>query len=182
MSLTQEAPTQNARTSSCCTPAAAQGGPDDLPSAVDFRNDRRPHLSVNVRSIKASLPFYTALFGARPTKLRDDYAKWETENPPVNIALNEHPDSVSRNGHFGIEVKSVDAVQAYHQRLAGLRIEIEATERDVACCYSVQTKIWAADPDGNHWEVFVVTDQEADEGCHASCICFNPATGGCDWR
>jgi catechol 2,3-dioxygenase-like lactoylglutathione lyase family enzyme len=166
----------------CCGPGASPQVEQDLPSAVDFLNDRRPHISINVRSIRAALPFYTALFGARPTKLRDDYAKWESQSPPVNLALNEHPEAVSRNGHFGIEVKSTEAVQAYHERLKRLKVSIEATEQNVACCFSVQTKIWAADPDGNHWEVFVVTEQEADEGCQSACICYNPQTGGCDWR
>jgi catechol 2,3-dioxygenase-like lactoylglutathione lyase family enzyme len=153
----------------------------DIASAVEFKNERRPHLSINVKSLKASVPFYTALFGSRPTKLRSDYAKWETENPPVNLSLNEHPEAVSRNGHFGIEVKSTDAVQEYFHRLRKVKVEIEATEKNVACCYSVQTKIWATDPDSNHWEVFVVTEKEASEGCEATCICYNPDTGGCDW-
>jgi catechol 2,3-dioxygenase-like lactoylglutathione lyase family enzyme len=166
----------------CCDPGAPLQAEQNLPSAVNFQGDRRPHISINVRSIRAALPFYTALFGARPTKLRDDYAKWETETPPVNLALNEHPDAVSRNGHFGIEVKSMDAVMAYHERLKRLKVEVEATEQNVACCFSVQTKVWAADPDGNHWEVFVVTDNEAEEGCQSTCICYDPQTGGCNWK
>lgn len=168
--------------STCCAPPPAAETEQDLPSAIDFVHDRRPHLSINVNNLRASLPFYTALFGARPTKMRSDYAKWETETPPVNLSLNEHPGSASRNGHFGIEVKTVEQVQAYYERLRKLKVDIEATEKNVACCYSVQTKIWASDPDGNHWEIFVVTEAEADEGCEATCICYNSVTGGCDWK
>ncbi len=166
----------------CCTPPIALTVDQDLPSAVAFEHERRPHISINVNNLRASLPFYTALFGARPTKMREDYAKWETETPPVNLSLNEHPTLAGRNGHFGIEVKSVEQVQSYFGRLRNLQIDIKATEKDVACCFSVQTKIWASDPDGNHWEIFVVTEAEAEEGCEATCICYNPATGGCDWK
>jgi catechol 2,3-dioxygenase-like lactoylglutathione lyase family enzyme len=172
---------QERTASTCCGPGASLQEAQDLPSAADFPCDKRPHISINVRSIRAALPFYSALFGARPTKLRGDYAKWEMPSPPINLAINEHPEAASRNGHFGIEVKSTDAVQAYHERLKRLRIPVDATEQNVACCFSVQTKIWASDPDGNHWEIFVVTQQEADEGCQSTCICYNPATGGCDW-
>jgi len=165
---------------SCCANASASIA-EDLPSAVNFLTDRRPHVSINVRSVTAALPFYRTLFNARPTKLRADYAKWESEDPPVNLTLNEHPDSVSRVGHFGIEVKSTDAVQEYLKRFRQMKVSVDATENDVACCFAVQTKIWAKDPDGNHWEIFVVTDADVDEGCGATCICYNQETGGCDW-
>lgn len=166
----------------CCDATSGSSAiKEDLPSAVDFLTDQRPHISLNVRNVRASLPFYSALFDARPTKLRADYAKWESETPPVNLTLNERPEAVSRSGHFGIEVKSTDSVQEYFERFRRMRMKVEATEKNVACCFSVQTKIWAADPDGNHWEVFVVTEKEAEQGCEATCICYNPDTGGCEW-
>ena len=31
----------------------------------------------------------------------------------------------------------------------------------MTCCYAVQDKVWAADPDGNKWEVYVVLDDDA---------------------
>ena len=167
--------------SSCCEPASGIDASRDLPSAVDFATDRRPHINLNVRSLKESLPFYRALFNARPTKLRDDYAKWECAEPPINLSILENPTDKKNHGHFGIEVKSTEAVTEYLERLRKVRVKVEATEQNVACCYSVQTKVWAVDPDGNHWEVFVVTDNEADEGCGATCICYNPDTGGCEW-
>lgn len=167
----------------CCAPGRGNVQElQDLPSAVNFKTNTRPHLSINVKSVKESLPFYNALFNARPTKLKDDYAKWESETPPINLAINEEPSSVSRNGHFGIEVKSPDAVKEYYERFRQLKVKIDATEQNVACCFSVQTKIWAVDPDGNHWEVFVVTEKEAEDGCQATCICYNPDTGGCQWN
>jgi len=40
----------------------------------------------------------------------------------------------------------------------------------VACCHAVQTKIRAADPDGNRWELFVTTEADAEEGCGSDYI------------
>ena len=42
----------------------------------------RFHLSVNVSDLARSVAFYRTLFGAEPAKLRDDYAKFELDDPP----------------------------------------------------------------------------------------------------
>ncbi len=167
--------------STCCAPQTGVETSNDLPSAVDFATPTRPHVSLNVKSVAASLPFYRALFNQRPTKLKDDYAKWECAEPPINLAILETPDGAACRGHFGIEVKSTDEVKEFHDRLKQVQVRVDAKEENVACCYSVQTKIWAVDPDGNRWEVFVVTGDDTEEGCGVSCICYNPATGGCEW-
>src|SRR5262249_35816448 len=36
-------------------------------------------------------------------------------------------------------------------------------EDEVLCCYGRQTKLWAADPDGIHWELYVPGDQVGAE-------------------
>ena len=42
--------------------------------------------------------------------MKDDYAKWEPEVPSVNFTINEHSEEIVDNdGHFGIEMKSVEA-------------------------------------------------------------------------
>ena len=146
-----------------------------------FSGDKRPHVSLNVTNVEKSLPFYQMLFNVPPTKYREDYAKFEPENPPVNFTINQHPEKVDRDGHFGIEVKSSNAVMHYYERFKKLKVDVDAEEREVACCFSVQNKIWVVDPDGNHWEVFVVVDGNADEGCEAGCICYDPETESCKW-
>jgi len=142
-------------------------------SAVDFPGAARIHISVDVVSLEKSLPFYKHLFGVNPVKLKSDYAKFELTEPSLNITLNQfrEPTKGGPINHFGIQVKSSDAVMASKQRLetAGFALEEEVA---AACCYAVQTKIWATDPDGIKWEVYVVTEAEADEGCGPDCICF----------
>ena len=173
-----------AAASSCCPSPMKESsqGSQELVSAVDFPNSRRPHISLNVKNLRRSLWFYRILFNQTPTKMKPDYAKFEPVDPPINFTINEHADAIDRDGHFGIEVKDVDAVAAYLKRFSAAGLKVDTTETQVACCYSVQDKAWVVDPDGNHWEIFVVTDNEAAEGCGLSCICYDPDTGGCNWK
>jgi catechol 2,3-dioxygenase-like lactoylglutathione lyase family enzyme len=154
----------------------------ELTSAVEFPNERRPHISLNVKNVQRATWFYKILFNQNPVKMRPDYAKFEPVDPPVNFTLNEHADAVDRDGHFGIEVKDVDAVARYLERFRSAGLKVDTTETQVSCCYSVQDKAWVVDPDGNHWEIFVVTSNEATEGCGLTCICYDPSTGGCNWK
>lgn len=185
-------PASAAPAASCCAPAAAAPGACGAPtiadddteefSAVDFPNSRRIHISLNVKDLKRSLFFYRVLFSRNPSKLRDDYAKFEPTVPPVNFTINEHADAIDRDGHFGIEMKSPEAVQSLVNRMSAAGIAVSTRETQVSCCYSVQDKAWFVDPDGNHWEAFVVTNSEAVEGCGLSCICYDKETGGCNWK
>ncbi len=174
------APTGSAA-SSCCAPPQQASAPEQT-SAVDFPNTRRPHISLNVRNVQRSAWFYRLLFNQTPVKTRPDYVKFEPVDPPVNFTINEHADAVDRDGHFGIEVKDVESVARYIERFKAAGLEVDATETQVSCCYSVQDKAWVVDPDGNHWEIFVVTNNEAAEGCGLSCICYDPSSGGCNWK
>lgn len=144
---------------------------------------RRPHININVNDIAASVEFYTHLFGADPSKSRDDYAKFEANDPPINLALLEYPSPTKRDGHFGIQVKSSAQVEAIGDRLRNAGVNVKQKEEEVACCYSVQTKVWAVDPDGYHWEIFVSTGDAPQASCNSDCdcICFDEATGGCSW-
>ena len=88
----------------------------------------------------------------------------------MHLALNAvggatGPNNVSE--HFGIQVKSTDAVREMAARLESAGLATLA-EENVTCCYSVQDKVWITDPDGNRWEVFVVLDN--DGASHAPMI------------
>jgi predicted enzyme related to lactoylglutathione lyase len=49
----------------------------------------RPHLAINVSNVDRSVPFYAALFGATPEKVRPGYAKFSITEPALNFTLNE---------------------------------------------------------------------------------------------
>lgn len=142
-------------------------------SAVDFPTASRIHMSWFVRDLKESVAFYEIFFGQPPTKLRDDYAKFEVIEPPLNLALSQdrEPTKGGFVNHLGVQVKSTGIVLAAKERFlkAGFHVEEEIA---TACCYSVQTKIWIGDPDGNRWEWFVTTQAEAEEGCGEDCPCY----------
>jgi catechol 2,3-dioxygenase-like lactoylglutathione lyase family enzyme len=154
-------------------------------SAVQFETNTRVHFGLAVRNLGDAVEFYRVLLGQEPTKLRTDYAKFEVADPPLNLALNKVGGPTGPNNpvaHFGIQVKSTAAVSAMAQRLENAGITA-TKEENVTCCYAVQDKIWASDPDGNKWEVFVVLDNDAaghsstgDECCADVSCCRDEPT------
>jgi catechol 2,3-dioxygenase-like lactoylglutathione lyase family enzyme len=132
---------------------------------VQFDTESRIHLGLAVNDLQKSIAFYRILFGQEPTKTRPGYAKFEVANPHVNLSLNVVGGETGPNNsvaHFGIQVKSTEAVKLVTERLAGAGLETRK-EENVTCCYAVQNKVWATDPDGNKWEVYVVLD---NNGAH----------------
>ncbi len=127
----------------------------------------KAHLALNVKNVEQSVQFYRKMLGIEPLKLRPGYAKFDVQNPPLNLTLNEG--SFRERGalsHLGIQVASTDDVMAVKQRWidAGLQTR---DEMQTNCCYALQDKTWIHDPDGNEWEVFVVLQDNL------------PTTGAC---
>lgn len=119
-------------------------------------NTLKAHLALNVRNVQNSTEFYRRMLGIEPMKVRKGYAKFDVQNPPLNLTLNEVPFSDrGALSHLGIQVASTDDVLAQRARWtkAGL---ITRDEMQTNCCYAMQDKTWVHDPDGNEWEVFVV--------------------------
>ena len=145
------------------TQSTASAAARDLESAVQFPTPTRLHVAIAVKDVERSLPFYRTLFAQEPTKVRPGYAKFEVLDPPVNFTLNAGDWPAIEQGprHFGVQVKSTAAVLE-----AKVRIEAAGfstwTEEQVSCCYAVQDKVWASDPDGHRWEIFVVTNADAE--------------------
>lgn len=123
----------------------------------------KAHVALNVRDVTASLEFYHKLFGIEPAKVRAGYAKFDVQNPPLNISLNEStaagPGALS---HLGIQVVSTGDVLAVRRQWteAGLATR---DEMKTNCCFAIQDKTWVEDPDGNQWEVFVVLEDNLTE-------------------
>jgi catechol 2,3-dioxygenase-like lactoylglutathione lyase family enzyme len=122
----------------------------------------RPHLALNVQSVARSIPFYEALFGVPPEKVRPGYARFAVAEPALNFTLNEGGrQELGAFNHAGIQVASTDDVLRAKERLTAAGLAA-FDDMDTTCCYARQDKIWVRDPDGTPWEVFAVhEDAEA---------------------
>ena len=112
----------------------------------------RFHVHLNVADLEASVRFYSQLFGAEPTVLKPDYAKWMLEDPRVNFAISNtgRPAGID---HLGIQAESRVELTAIGQRLDAAGAAVVPEEATV-CCYARSDKLWAEDPQGTRWETF----------------------------
>lgn len=118
-------------------------------------NVLKPHMSLNVTNIDASVAFYEKVFDVPATKRRPGYAKFDLAAPSLNLSMVEAPRSGVNASHFGIQVATTDDVAQAAARFGRNGLSTRA-EENTSCCYAVQDKVWVEDPDGNMWEVFVV--------------------------
>ena len=127
----------------------------------------KTHLSLKVSDLNRSVAFHQAFFGVPPHKVRPGYANFDLNEPPLKFALNQCPIQQGAGclDHLGFQVSSAEVVHAAKDRLqaAGLAT---FDEMDTTCCYARQDKIWVHDPDGNEWEVYVLTDDLEDDHSH----------------
>lgn len=136
----------------------------------------KAHIALNVRNVERSIEFYKKMLGIEPGKVRTGYAKFDVENPPLNLTLNEH--TFSERGalsHLGIQVAATDDVLSMRERWASAGLTTR-DEMQTKCCYAFQDKSWVRDPDGNEWEVFVVLEDNLPETAACECGDIVPAT------
>ena len=124
----------------------------------------KTHVSLNVRDIARSVAFYQAFFGVSAHKRRSGYANFDITQPPLKLALQENAPTpgVGTLSHLGVQVATAEEVQAARTRLEASGL-VSFDEGDTVCCYARQDKVWATDPDGNGWEVYVLLDEMDDE-------------------
>ena len=140
-----------------------------------MQNEQKPvkalkaHLALNVKDVEVSLEFYRKLLGIEPSKVRTGYAKFDVQNPPLNLTLNQHVfNERGALSHLGIQVASTDDVLAIRERWAEAGL-LTRDEMQTNCCYALQDKTWVRDPDGNEWEVFVVLEDNLAETTPCEC-------------
>jgi len=137
----------------------------------------RVQLALNVSDLDAAVAFYSKLFATEPSKRQPGYANFAIIDPPLKLVLLETSDA-RRDGvlgalnHLGVEVETTDEVHSAVARFSDQSIEHELHE-STTCCYAVQSKVWAHDPDGAPWEFYTVL-ADASESTGLGC-----ATDGC---
>ncbi len=113
---------------------------------------KRLHVHVAVEDLDRSKAFYAVLFGAEPSVVKDDYAKWMLDDPRVNFAIS----SRGRAGgvdHLGIQVDSAEELGELAGRLKAAG-ETTVDQEATTCCYAKSDKSWVNDPAGLRWETF----------------------------
>ncbi len=113
---------------------------------------KRMHLHVSVPDLSQSIRFYETLFGAPPSVVKDDYAKWMLDDPRVNFAISQRSRAVGLD-HVGVQVDSGEELGELAARLkrAG---ETTFDQAATTCCYARSDKSWVTDPSGLRWETF----------------------------
>src|SRR5271170_4335289 len=97
-------------------------------------NVLKPHVSLNISNIEASVSFYEKVFGVVPAKRRPGYAKFDLESPSLNLTMQEAPRSGVNASHFGVQVASTEDVLEARGRFEAEGLKT-STEEDTACCF-----------------------------------------------
>ena len=113
---------------------------------------KRLHLHLTVADLSHSISFYQTLFGAAPTVVKDDYAKWMLDDPQVNFAISTRARAPGLD-HVGIQVDSPAELNELSDRLKSAGAQT-FDEEAATCCYARSDKSWVSDPAGLRWETF----------------------------
>jgi catechol 2,3-dioxygenase-like lactoylglutathione lyase family enzyme len=147
----------------------------------------RIQLALNVDDVAAAIAFYEKLFGVPPHKVRDGYANFAIEDPPLKLVLIEKPGAAEHLNHLGVEATTADQVASALQRFEAVGLETTVAERDV-CCHASQDKVFVTAPDVplGWWEFYAVTDDNpanpdaaSTSVCAASCAAQDDAESTC---
>ena len=143
----------------------------------------RLHVHIAVDDLDQNIRFYSALFGAEPFVIKDDYAKWDLDNPAVNFAISSRARKTGLD-HVGIQADSAEELAALQARLDAAGIA-GREQSGAACCYARSDKYWSLDPQGIAWEGFHTLDsiptfnESEDETPLQGCCVPKINAGGC---
>ena len=123
---------------------------------------KRLHVHLGVEDLGQSIHFYSALFGARPSVTKPDYAKWMLDDPRVNFAISTRGKAGGLD-HLGIQVEDKAELAEVYGRLRDADRPV-LEEGATTCCYAESEKSWIADPQGVAWEAFLTTGESTVYG------------------
>ncbi len=135
---------------------------------------KRMHIHVGVEHLEQSIHFYSALFGAPPTKTKPDYAKWMLDDPCINFAISTRTEQKGVN-HLGIQVEQERELEELRTRLKEADMSL-FDEGETVCCYARSDKSWVEDPAGIVWEAYKTMDEARYFGAAEAAAEAAPAT------
>jgi catechol 2,3-dioxygenase-like lactoylglutathione lyase family enzyme len=140
---------------------------------------KRFHVHAHVSDLQASIAFYSKMFGAEPTRVEADYAKWMLDDPRINFAISTR-DGKPGVDHLGIQTDSADELAELKARAQAADLAL-LDEGETTCCYARSEKHWVTDPQGIAWEHFHTLDsipvfsEKATGATSANACCASPA-------
>ena len=140
---------------------------------------KRFHVHAHVADLQASIGFYSKMFGAEPTRVESDYAKWMLDDPRVNFAISTRGGKPGVD-HLGIQADSADELAELKARAQQADLSL-LDEGETTCCYARSEKHWVTDPQGIAWEHFHTLDSIpvfSEEATDASACCASAAPRG----
>ena len=138
---------------------------------------KRFHVHVHVNDLQKNIAFYSAMFGAQPTRVESDYAKWMLEAPRINFAISSRGHTAGV-GHLGFQVDS-------DEELVELKANAQKADMSVLdegktnCCYAKSDKYWVTDPQGIAWEQFHTLGNIPLFDGEQGASCGTASGGGC---
>ena len=114
---------------------------------------KRFHVHVAVTDLESSIRFYSALFGAQPSVVKGDYAKWMVDDPRINFAISQRGTGNETGvNHLGLQVDSDEELESLKAQAE--QADLAATGESGVCCYARSNKYWYTDPTGVAWETY----------------------------
>ena len=104
---------------------------------------KRFHVHVAVPDLNDGIRFYSTLFGAEPSVVKPDYAKWMLDDPRVNFAISARGAAAGLD-HLGIQVETADELHDIHARLQRAERPV-LREGATTCCYAKSEKAWISE-------------------------------------
>ena len=147
---------------------------------------KRFHVHAHVEDLAQSIAFYSKLFGAEPTRVESDYAKWMLEDPRINFAISNRGGKPGVD-HLGLQTDTEEELVELKARAKAADMTL-LDEGQTTCCYAQSDKYWLTDPQGIAWEQFhtlgnipVFSEskpQAAEASASASACCAGDAPRG----
>jgi catechol 2,3-dioxygenase-like lactoylglutathione lyase family enzyme len=137
---------------------------------------KRFHVHLGVQDLAESIRFYSALFAAEPTVVKDDYVKWMLDDPRINLAISTRSGRPGAD-HLGMQAETQDELREVYGRLqrAGRPV---LEEGEMVCCYAQSEKAWISDPQGIPWEAFLTSGDSTVYGFDADLEPIRAGSGG----
>ena len=114
---------------------------------------KRLHVHISVPDLDQAIEFYSLMLGTGPTRVKQDYAKWQLDDPQVNFAISTRSGTVGLD-HLGMQVNGEEELNQLNASLLSAGTDTGQLD-STTCCYANSVKSWSIDPAGIPWESFV---------------------------